>query len=40
MVVTSVIQRVPLVGNLLYEYVVGGLSLSVFTLYRVFSLHV
>lgn len=39
-VITSVIQRLPLVGGVLYKYIVGGFSVTNVTLVRVFSAHV
>ena len=37
---TSILNRVPLVGNILYKFVVGGFSVTNVTLVRVFSTHV
>nr|UFQ88358.1 cytochrome b [Rhinebothrium megacanthophallus] len=39
-VLTSIVQSVPLVGNTLYKYVVGGFSVTNVTLVRVFSAHI
>nr|AHW40478.1 cytochrome b [Fasciola sp. GHL-2014] len=39
-VLTSVLQSVPFVGSVLYEYVVGGFSVTNTMLVRVFSAHV
>nr|YP_011003936.1 cytochrome b [Dactylogyrus simplex]WPS93114.1 cytochrome b [Dactylogyrus simplex] len=39
-VLTSVVQSVPLVGNKLYSYIVGGFSVTNVTLMRVFAAHV
>lgn len=39
-VLTSVLKRVPVVGGVLYKFVVGGFSVSNVTLVRVFSAHV
>ncbi|MBM6549330.1 cytochrome b N-terminal domain-containing protein [Streptococcus dysgalactiae subsp. equisimilis] len=39
-VLTSILQRVPLVGGTLYKFVVGGFSVTKVTLVRVFSAHV
>nr|YP_009442300.1 cytochrome b [Paratetraonchoides inermis]ATN95410.1 cytochrome b [Paratetraonchoides inermis] len=38
-VLTSVIQSVPLIGNLMYSYIVGGFSVTNVTLVRMFSGH-
>lgn len=37
---TSILNRVPLVGGFLYKYVVGGFGVTNVTLVRVFSAHV
>lgn len=39
-VITSILQRVPVVGDTLFRYVVGGFSVTKDTLVRVFSAHV
>lgn len=39
-VLTSIVQRVPVIGGVLYRYVVGGYSVTNVTLVRVFSAHV
>lgn len=39
-VLTSVAQRLPVFGPILYNYVVGGFSVTKITLLRVFSVHV
>lgn len=39
-VLTSILKRVPLVGGYLYNFIVGGFSVTKVTLVRVFSLHV
>ena len=39
-VITSIIQSLPFVGNILYKYIVGGFSVTKDTLVRVFSAHV
>lgn len=39
-VLTSVIERLPIIGPTLYKYAVGGFSVTDITLVRVFSLHV
>lgn len=39
-VLTSVVQRVPFVGEKLYNFIVGGFSVTKVTLVRVFAAHV
>nr|UFQ89126.1 cytochrome b [Rhinebothrium fulbrighti] len=39
-VLTSIIDSVPLIGPVLYKYVVGGFSVTNTTLVRVFSVHI
>jgi len=39
-VVTSIIQRIPVIGETLYKYIVGGFSVTEATLVRAFSAHV
>ncbi len=39
-VLTSIVQRLPFVGPVMYKYVVGGFSVTNVTLVRVFSAHV
>lgn len=39
-VLTSIVNRLPVFGGVLYKYVVGGFSVSGETLIRVFSVHV
>lgn len=39
-VLTSVVDSLPLIGPILYKYVVGGFSVTNITLIRVFSVHV
>lgn len=39
-VLTSILQRVPLIGGGLYKFIVGGFSVTNVTLVRVFSAHV
>lgn len=39
-VLTSVVQRVPLVGPKVYTYIVGGFSVTNVTLVRVFAAHI
>lgn len=38
--ITSVIDRVPLVGSQIYRFIVGGFSVREVTLVRVFSAHI
>lgn len=37
---TSIVDRIPIFGSILYNYVVGGFSVTEVTLIRVFSVHV
>nr|YP_010286125.1 cytochrome b [Mesocestoides sp. RKZ08]UKS07963.1 cytochrome b [Mesocestoides sp. RKZ08] len=39
-VLTSIVQSLPVVGHILYSYMVGGFSVTNVTLVRVFSVHV
>lgn len=39
-VLTSILKSVPLVGPVLYKFIVGGFSVTNVTLVRVFSAHV
>lgn len=39
-VITSILQRVPVFGGVLYKFIVGGFSVTNVTLVRVFSAHV
>ena len=39
-VLTSVVERLPVFGSVLYSYVVGGFAVTGVTLIRVFSVHV
>lgn len=39
-VISSVLQRIPLIGFVVYEYVVGGFGVREVTLPRIFSVHV
>nr|UEC44186.1 cytochrome b [Taenia tianguangfui] len=39
-VLTSIVDSLPLVGNVVYKYVVGGFSVSGITLMRVLSVHI
>lgn len=39
-VLTSVVQRVPFIGEKLYNFIVGGFSVTKVTLVRVFAAHV
>ncbi|GAA57944.1 cytochrome b, partial [Clonorchis sinensis] len=39
-VLTSILQRIPVVGGSLYNFIVGGFGVTNVTLVRVFSAHV
>lgn len=39
-VITSILQRIPVVGESAYNYIVGGFGVTNVTLVRVFSAHV
>nr|YP_007891019.1 cytochrome b [Echinococcus felidis]ABU46384.1 cytochrome b [Echinococcus felidis]BAN15703.1 cytochrome b [Echinococcus felidis] len=39
-VITSIVDSLPIVGSIIYKYVVGGFSVSGDTLIRVFSVHI
>lgn len=39
-VLTSIVEGIPIFGNIIYSYIVGGFSVTGVTLIRVFSLHV